>query len=250
VYRDALTRARLDREPTGPTLLDDLEAGWYFENASIRPYAAVLMTNDIALPYFLARPVADPPWPGVVVIHEGNGVSAQLLRVCQRLAAEGYAAIAPDLFFRAGGTEAGDFATLMGSLTPEQVRADVDDAAATLRALGADRVGITGFCMGGLVTYLSAVESEEFAAAVGFYGARIAQQLGTPRCPTLLFFGGSDPWIPEDNIAAVVARHPETIVYPQATHGFMRDGSESYDEAAATDAWARLLQHFALHLRD
>jgi carboxymethylenebutenolidase len=205
--------------------------------------------TDIALPYFLARPAAEPPWPGVVVIHEGNGMGAQLLRVCQRLAAEGYAAIAPDLFFRAGGTEAGDFATLMGSLKPARVRADLDGAAATLRALGAGRIGVTGFCMGGLFTYRSALESDAFSAAVGFYGARIAQELGTPRCPTQLFFGGRDPWIPEADIAAVVAHHPETVVYPEATHGFMRDGSESYDEAAATDAWARLLRHFAQHLR-
>ena len=63
---------------------------------------------DIALPYFLARPARDAPGPGVVVIHEGNGISPQLLRVCQRLAAEGYGVIAPDLFYRAGGTEAGD----------------------------------------------------------------------------------------------------------------------------------------------
>ena len=204
---------------------------------------------DIALPYFLALPAAPPPWPGVVVIHEGNGISSQLLRVCERLAAEGYAAIAPDLFFRAGGTEAGDFATLIGSLTDAQVRADLDGAAATLRGLGASAIGVTGFCMGGLFTYRSALESDAFAAAVGFYGARIASMLGTPKCPTLLFFGGQDPWIPEADIAAVVAHHPDTVVYPDATHGFMRDGSESYDEAAATDAWSRLLAHFAEHLQ-
>jgi carboxymethylenebutenolidase len=208
------------------------------------------MTNDLALPYFFARPAADPPWPGVVVIHEGNGISPQLLRVCQRLAAEGYAAIAPDLFFRAGGTEAGDFAALMGSLELEQVRADLDGSAATLRALGAERIGVTGFCMGGAFSYLSALGSDAFAAAVGFYGARIASELGSPRCPTLLLFGGNDPYISEEDLAAIVAHHPETVVYPEATHGFMRDGSESYDEAAATDGWARLLRHFAQHLRD
>src|SRR3954454_7212909 len=105
---------------------------------------------DIALPYFLSLPAAEPPWPGVVVIHEGNGISPQLLRLCQRLAAAGYATIAPDLFFRAGGTMAGDFATLIGSLDDGRVRADLDHAAAVLRGLGARRVGVTGFCMGGL----------------------------------------------------------------------------------------------------
>jgi carboxymethylenebutenolidase len=204
--------------------------------------------TDIALPYFLALPATEPPWPGVVVIHEGNGISSQLLRVCERLAAEGYAAIAPDLFFRAGGTEAGDFATLMGSLRDDQVRADIDTAAGALRDLGAHKIGVTGFCMGGLFTYRSALHDDAFSAAVGFYGARIAQELGAAKCPTLLCFGGDDPWIPAVDIAAVVAHHPETVVYPGATHGFMRDGSDSYDEAAATDAWARLLAHFAAHL--
>lgn len=209
--------------------------------------------TDIALPYFLSRPAAEPPWPGVVVIHEGNGISAQLLRFSQRLAHEGYAAIAPDLFFRAGGTEAGDFAKLMGSLKPDEVRADIEGAAATLRSMGAAAIGVTGFCMGGLFTYRAALTSGSadgttFSAAVGFYGARIAQELGTPKCPTLLFFGGQDPWIPEADIETVRAHHPSTVVYPEATHGFMRDGSESYDEAAAADAWTRLLGFFGDHL--
>jgi carboxymethylenebutenolidase len=210
--------------------------------------------TDIAPPYFLSRPAAAPPWPGVVVIHEGNGISAQLLRFCQRLAHEGYAAIAPDLFFRAGGTEAGDFATLMGSLSPDEVHADIERAAETLRSMGAAAIGVTGFCMGGLFTYRTALTSGAdggvaFGAAVGFYGARISAELGTPKCPTLLFFGGQDPWIPDADIEAVRAHHPSTVVYPDATHGFMRDGSDSYNSAAAGDAWVRLLQFFGEHLQ-
>ncbi len=75
----------------------------------------------------------------------------------------------------------------------------------------------------------------------GFYGARIAAELGEPRCPTLLIFGGDDEYIPVADIEAVVAHHPQTVVYPEARHGFMRDGSASYDEAAATDGWSRML---------
>jgi carboxymethylenebutenolidase len=203
---------------------------------------------DIALPYFLARPASDVT-AGVVVIHEGGGISPQLLRVCQRLAAEGYAAVAPDLFFRAGGTGAGDFATLMGSLDPPTTAADLGESAAHLRALGARKVGVTGFCMGGMLTYRAAVTTREFDAAVGFYGAGISRELGTPNCPTLLLFGDHDPYIPVADIAAVQAHHPDTVVYPGAGHGFFRDGSENYDEAAATDAWKRLLAHFDASLR-
>ncbi len=203
---------------------------------------------DIALPYFLSLPAADPPWPGVVVIHEGNGISPQLLRVCQRLAAAGYGAIAPDLFFRVGGSEAADFATLMGAIEPERTQGDIDEAAARLRTMGADKVGVTGFCMGGRLTYHSAVHGTGFDAAVGFYGAGIADELAEPRCPTLLFFGGSDEYIPTEAVERVRERHPETIVYPGAGHGFFRDGSDSYDEEAAADAGNRLMAFFAEHL--
>jgi carboxymethylenebutenolidase len=203
----------------------------------------------IELPYFLAVPQSSSPWPGVVVIHEGGGISPQLLRLCQRLAGEGFAAIAPDLFFRSGGTEAADFATLIGALRPEQVLADVEAAAGTLRGLGAARIGVTGFCMGGRYTWHTAVHGQGFEAAVGFYGSGIADELGTPRCPTLLFFGGQDPYITPAEIERVAAHHPDTIVYADADHGFMRDGSASFHAEAAADAWARTLAFFGEHLR-
>jgi carboxymethylenebutenolidase len=207
-----------------------------------------LEVDGIALPYFLAVPARRPPWPGLVVLHEGNGISSQLLRVCQRLAAEGYGVIAPDLFFRVGGSEAGDFVTLMGSLQRDRTRADIAEAAGHLRRAGASSVGVTGFCMGGLMTYRTALTNDGFGAAVGFYGAGIAAELGEPTCPILLMFGGSDSFISSTDIEAVRARHPETVVYPEAGHGFMRDGSTSFSDTAASDAWARMLSFFHDHL--
>ena len=208
------------------------------------------MSAEILSPRFFARPAADPPWPGVVVIHEGNGISPQLLRFCQRLAGEGYATAAPDLFFRSGGSEAHDFATLIGALRPEQVRADLDAAVDALRAAGATAVGITGFCMGGLVTYRAAIDGVDVACAASFYGGSIAQELGTPTCPVLCFFGGNDDYIPTEAINAVRAHHgDDVIVYPEAGHGFMRDGSPDFDEDAAGDVWTRLLAFFEQHLR-
>jgi len=203
----------------------------------------------IALPYFLSLPESDGPWPGIVVIHEGGGISPQLLRLCQRLASEGYATIAPDLFFRSGGTEASDYGTLIGALQPEQVLGDIRESADTLRSLGSERIGVTGFCMGGRFTWSSALHIDGFAAAVGFYGSGIADELGEPLCPTLLFFGGQDPYIPPAEIERIGAHHPDTVVYPEAGHGFMRDGSDSYDEKSATDAWVRTLAFFGAHLR-
>jgi carboxymethylenebutenolidase len=203
---------------------------------------------DIALPYFLARPGGDHRGPGIVVLHEGNGISPQLLRVCQRLALEGYAAIAPDLFFRAGGSEASGVVTLMRSLTPQQTAADIDVAIGHLRSSGANAVGVIGFCLGGTMAYRTALSAPRCDAAVCFYGAQIADELGEPRCPTLLLFAGDDKYIPVPAIESVVAHHPQAVVYPDAHHGFMRDGSDSYDEEAATDGWGRLLDFLSAHL--
>jgi carboxymethylenebutenolidase len=203
----------------------------------------------IAVPYFLSLPEEGAPWTGIVVIHEGGGISPQLLRLCQRLAAEGYAAIAPDLFFRSGGSNAADFSTLMGALVTEEVRADVRSSADTLRSLGAERIGITGFCMGGRITWSTALHGDGFGAAVGFYGSGIAEDLGAPQCPTLLFFGGEDPYITPAEIERVAAHHPDTVIYPEAGHGFMRDGSENFHEPSAHDAWSRALAFFDAHLR-
>ncbi len=204
--------------------------------------------TTIELPYFLSLPESGTKGPGVVVIHEGGGISTQLLRFCQRLAAAGYAAVAPDLFFRSGGTEAADYATLIKDLVPDQLLADVQSSAEVLRQRGFGPIGVMGFCMGGRYTWYSAVHGEGFGAAVGFYGSGIADDPGEPKCPTLLFFGGDDPWISPEEIQRVVERHPDTVVYPKATHGFMRDGSSAYDESSATDAWARTMAFFGEHL--
>ena len=206
--------------------------------------------HDLAVPYFTVTPASAPPWPGVLVVHEGNGMSPQLLRLCERLDREGYAVAAPDLFFRSGGSEAADFATLIGALQRDEVLADLTAAHGHLRSLGAATIGITGFCMGGTIAYRAALSELELGAAAPFYGGQVAQELGEPRCPVLLFFGGRDEYIPAAAIDAVRAHHrDQVVVYPDAEHGFMRDGSPSFDEAAAGDAWDRLLGFFAEHLR-
>jgi dienelactone hydrolase len=205
---------------------------------------------DMPVPYFLARPTGSAPWPGVVVCQEGNGISQQLLRVCERLAGEGYLVAAPDLFHHLGGPNQERAMEQYPVLKFDDALRDIGDVVAQLRAQGADKIGVTGFCMGGLMTYLTATSGIDVQAAVPFYGGRIAQNLGEPTCPTVLLFGGTDEYIPTEDIEAVQAHHgDQVVVYPQAGHGFFRDGSDSYDEAAATDAWKRLTAHFDEHLR-
>jgi carboxymethylenebutenolidase len=205
------------------------------------------ISASISMPYFLATPAAGPSTSAVVVVHEGNGISPQLLRFCQRLAGEGYTVIAPDLFFRFGGTEAVDPMKLISHLDFDQALRDLAEAADIVRGMGAEKVGVTGFCMGGSFSYRCALAGG-YDAAAGFYGSNVAKDLGEPKFPTLLFFGGSDQWIPAADIAAVAAHHEATTVYPEAGHGFMRDGSPDFVEAAATDAWERLTTLFSTYL--
>jgi carboxymethylenebutenolidase len=174
----------------------------------------------------------------------------QLLRVCERLAAEGYAVAAPDLYWRFGGSNPEAGAEMFGQLRHDDGRADIVEVVGRLRGLGASTVGITGFCMGGGYAYLAAISGVDVDAAAPFYGAGIAQHMGDPYCPLLCFFGGHDEWISRADIATVEASHPgQVVVYEDAEHGFMRDGSPNYNEAAATDAWARLLAFFDATLR-
>jgi carboxymethylenebutenolidase len=211
-----------------------------------------MAAHDISIPYFTARPVdAQRGGSGVVLIMEGYGISPQLLRVAQRLAHIGYTVVAPDLFHRFGGSDpdAARDEGWLSKLTDDDIVEDVTAAHAVLRSLGVDRIGITGFCMGGRISYLAAVRGVDLACAAPFYGSGIGRLLGDVSCPLQFFYGGEDPWIPADEIARVEAQYPGRVtVYPTAGHGFFRDGSENYDAAAAADAWERLQAFFAEHL--
>src|SRR2546423_10602653 len=154
------------------------------------------------------------------------------------------------MFWRFGGSNPEAGGEPARELRQQDGRADIVEVIARLRDLGAATVGITGFCMGGTFAYLAAVSGVDVDAAAAFYGAGIVHTLGEPYVPLLLFFGGNDPYISRDDLAEIEKHHPgQVIVYENAGHGFMRDGSEAYDEEAATDAWRRLLQFFGEHLR-
>jgi carboxymethylenebutenolidase len=204
---------------------------------------------ELPVPYFLCRPNGSPPWPGVVVLMEGHGVTPQLLRVSERIAREGYLVATPDLFHELGGPNPERAQEQYTVLGPEDAQRDIGDVVAQLRNLGASRIGVTGFCMGGSFTYMTATSGIDIQAAVAFYGAGIGSRLGTPTCPFLLLYGGSDEYVPMSEIDKVRDHHPdEVIVYPDAGHGFFRDGSDAYHVDAAEDAWKRLTTFFAEHL--
>ena len=207
-----------------------------------------MTSTDLPTPCFVSRP-AGVPRAGVVVMMEGNGMSWQLLRVCERLASEGYVAVAPDVYHRFHAGD-GDWQKAFSTLQHEQALEDIRAAVASAREHGAKKVGITGFCMGGRLSYLAATHEVDIQAAVPFYGGGVDGILADAHCPLLAFFGGNDEYVPMTSIDKVRARHgDDVVVYDDAQHGFMRDGSPEYHATAAPDAWQRALAFFATHLK-
>jgi dienelactone hydrolase len=149
---------------------------------------------------------------------------------------------------------------MMQALKDDEVVADLAGGVAWLEkqpSVRADRIGITGFCMGGRISYLAACElPDKIRASVPFYGGGIPiDKAAKLRCPVLAFFGEKDAFIPLESVEALKAeakkhgKQVEVVVYPGADHGFFCNERASYQAAAAQDAWERLKKFFATHLK-
>jgi len=193
----------------------------------------------------------------VVVIQEIFGVNNHIREVCDGYAKEGYIALAPALFDRVGpgielGYEGDDMTRgieiAMGKLEMPNTMSDVQAAIDYLANDG--KVGVVGYCFGGLLTWLNAANANNVACASGYYGGGIAKSLDqTPKVPTILHFGELDAHIPMPDVTAIIDAHPEVTVYTyDADHGFNCDHRASYNEAAATLARRRTLDFFAENL--
>jgi carboxymethylenebutenolidase len=226
---------------------------------------------------YVAHPTDAGTYPAVLVFMEIFGVNHHIRSVTDRVAAEGYVALAPDLFHRtAPGIELGyDDAGLqrgvglMQQVKASEAMADVSAAIATLKRradVGGRGVGAIGFCFGGHLTYLAACELP-IAAAASFYGGGLAVGVpGNEGVPTvertskirgriLCLFGDQDGYIPPDQVERIrteLARHKvrhEVVVYPNVGHGFFCDERADYSATAASDAWRRVKDLFGGELR-
>jgi carboxymethylenebutenolidase len=207
---------------------------------------------------------------GIIVVQEAFGVNDHIEDVCRRFAAEGWLAVAPHLFHRSGDpklgyTDLSEVMPHMQAVTKEGVLEDMDAAAAHLASVGipSRRQGVVGFCMGGTVTLVTAVE-RPVGAAVTFYGGGLKEgRFGFPplveaapklQAPWLGLFGDLDQGIPVDDVeelraaAASSGQPTEVVRYPEAGHGFHCDQRESYHAASAADAWQRTLAWFDRYL--
>jgi len=197
----------------------------------------------------------------VVVLQEIFGVNSHIRSVADGYAVAGYLAVAPATFDRVKrGVELGYTAEDMqaGSALKAAVEALPapgvlqDIQAAIDHAASAGKVGIVGYCWGGLLVWRSAAALSGLSAAVAYYGGGVttpAEVARQPKVPVLAHFGDKDHWIPLDTVEAFRAAHPEVQVHVYAAnHGFNCDQRGSYDEAAANTARERSLAFFAQHL--
>ena len=223
---------------------------------------------DGAMPAVLATPTGAGPHPAIVVIMEAFGLVPHLHDVAERLAGEGYVAIVPDFYYRelpdnkVGYDELPKAIGLMQKVKDEKFLDDMRATLAYLRdqAQVADgKIGVTGFCMGGRLTFLSACAlPDDIAAAAPFYGGGIVGHLGQAnaiQCPLQLFFGERDAFIPLEQVKEIDAKLGELgkdyalEVYDGADHGFFCNERESYHADASADAWSKLVGFFAKNLR-
>jgi len=197
------------------------------------------------------------PRGGIVVIQEIFGVNSHIRNVAEGYAAAGYAAIAPQIFDRFErnvelGYEAQDMTRgveiARGKLKMEQTLQDLQAAVDDAKRFG--KVGVVGYCFGGLLAWLAACELTGVSAVVSYYGGGVAGQLDRkPRCPVMMHFGDKDAHIPLSDVDKVRKAHPGVNVNVYAAdHGFNCDHRASYDAAAAKLALSRSLEFFAKNI--
>ncbi len=212
---------------------------------------------------YVARPAA-PPKAAVVVIQEIFGVNANVRGKADWLAREGFLAIAPDLFWRIEpGVELTDQSEKEWSRAFELMNAfdagkGVGDIQATItkaRELGAQKVGAVGYCLGGLLAYLTAANTDA-DASVGYYGVSIDQQLGQApniKKPLMLHIAAKDQFVKPDAQKAIIDGLKDNKLvtihtYAEQDHAFTREGGAHYDADAAKLADGRTLAFFRQHL--
>jgi carboxymethylenebutenolidase len=224
-----------------------------------------ITTKDGSFSAYVARPKAASA-PAVVVIQEIFGVNAVMRDVTDGLAGQGYLAICPDLFWRIEpGVDITDkseaeWKKAFSLMNAFDVDLGVKDIAATIGAIRKDpgcsgKVGAVGFCLGGLLAFLTATRTDA-DASVSYYGVGIESRVAEAEKltqPLLLHIAEEDQFVPKPAQAVILQAlkdHPmvEIYTYPGCNHAFARPGGEHYDEAAAKLAGGRTLQFFKKHI--
>jgi len=222
------------------------------------------------VPAYFAKPRGGVSLPIVLVVPEIFGLHEHIRDVCRRFAKQGYLAVACEPYARYGDVtklaSIDEVRPIVAKVSDSQVMADLDACVAWARGQGGDesRLGITGFCWGGRITWLYVAHNPKVRAAVAWYGrvegpasdnqpkhpVDLVDQI---RAPVLGLYGGADAGIPTEGVerlrdALRAAGRPSDIhVYPGMPHAFFADYRPSYRAEAAQDGWRRALEWFRRH---
>ena len=210
---------------------------------------------------YLAKP-ASGRGPGVLVIQEWWGLVDHIKDVAERFAAEGFVALAPDLYHGQATSEPDEAGKLMMALNIDQAAKDLRGAAQYLLREGSvtsRKVGVVGFCMGGqLALYAATVAPDEIGAVVDFYGIHpnVQPDFSKLKAPVLGVFAERDSFVPVEAVRELEAKlraqgvETDFKIYEGTDHAFFNDTRpDVYNESAARDAWGRTINWFRKHLQ-
>jgi carboxymethylenebutenolidase len=241
------------------------------DTAGLTAGTVELKVGGATVPVYRAQPAGKSNLPVILVISEIFGVHEHIADVARRFAKQGYLALAPELFVRQGDpSRVPNIADLMRDIiskTPDaQVMGDLDACVDWARHNGGnvDKLGITGFCWGGRITWMYCAHNPKVKAGVAWYGRLVGDPTpntpkhpidiaATLKVPVLGLYGGKDNGIPVDTIERMKTELAKGttgstfVVYPNAGHAFNADYRPSYVEADARDGWQRALDWFKSH---
>ena len=241
------------------------------DSAGLTVGEVTINVGDFQLPAYRAMPAGKNNLPVVLVVSEIFGVHEYIADVARRFAKLGYLAIAPEMFVRQGDAGSyGEMAKLMSEVVSQvpdaQAMGDLDACVAWARSNGGDtsRLGVTGFCWGGRITWLYCAHNPAVKAGVAWYGKLVgdtnALQTSHPvnaaaalKAPVLGLYGEKDTGIPLETVEKMkaelaagssAAKMSEFVIYPDAPHAFHADYRPGYRKDAADDGWKRCLGWF------
>ena len=207
--------------------------------------------------------LAAPPGakgPGVVVVQEWWGLVPQIKGVCDRLANEGFVALAPDLYHGETTRSPDEAGKMMMALRIDEAEKDLRGAIRHLAvhdAVDPKKIGTIGFCMGGALSLFAASKNPEVDACVVFYGGHpnVEPDLANLRAPVLGIYAEKDTFVTEQAVRQLDAeltrlgKPHEFHTYPGVDHAFFNETGKNYDQESASDAWRRAVEFLTRELK-
>jgi carboxymethylenebutenolidase len=263
------TQPQASDTPAAPSATEAAPAGTSSAYGTVMPDDPAVIASEVQFPApdttimgYLARPSSEGISPVILICHENRGLTPHIQDVTRRFAKAGYVGLAVDLLSRQGGSAAvgqDNVPGALGNISPDQFVEDFKSGWRYLQTQAfadAARVGMTGFCFGGGVTWRVATQMPELLAAVPFYGPHPpVGDVPNIRAAVLAIYGELDSRI-NSGIAEIEQAMMENnkiyekMIYQGADHAFHNDTGSRYNPEAARDAWERTLAWFEQYVRN